>query len=312
MNNFSNLASGILTTLFLFFTTALAAPVAPQLLDPAAPAPSFHNRVTKVEVIEPEDRRTEKQFADENHMTLSEAQNRYAATGKLICGAYIENANITLKPDLIITTAHLFRKMRSPNPCELVVHSTECTFVTKIGNVTKTVKVQRKVAAGYDGRCPGDPPKYTDDWAILKLKKPIKGIQPYQVLGRPIEVGQTVTSVENNAADFAEKKYDARGNPIPLKSIGKCTVKDVYLNTFSSDCDFTYGNSGGAILIDDPAHPPALIGISIGNYEHHPQLQRAINSHRPNHCQYTEGQCATMHIPVEIFWGAMLGAADSK
>ena len=186
-----------------------------------------------------------------------------------------------------------------------------CKFETKIGNKTLSEPVEAKVAASYDG-CPDHPPKYTKDWVILKLKNPIEGVTPYRVGTNQVSENQTVISVKNNAPDFAEKKYDINGNPIPLKSIGRCTIIDVYQSSWGSDCDVSQGNSGGAIVLDDKQHVPTLVGITFGSYETYAQLLRAVARHKPYHCDYEENKCASMHAPITgKFLDALNRAAKS-
>lgn len=55
-----------------------------------------------------DDRRTEEKYARENKMSLSQVQNRYAATGILTCEGSELTANLTLVNNLIVTSAHGF------------------------------------------------------------------------------------------------------------------------------------------------------------------------------------------------------------
>lgn len=142
-----------------------------------------------------DDRRTEEQFALENKMSLSEVQNRYAATGILTCEGSELTANLTLVNNLVVTSAHGFN---SSSTCEQESKPSSCTFSVKIGNVTKKQRVQKLMASGF--RCPARPAN-GDDWAVLKLENKIEGVMPYSVTGQLVDEESRVTSVNAMARD---------------------------------------------------------------------------------------------------------------
>ena len=262
------------------------------------------------------DRRTEQQFADENNMTLSQVQQRFAATGELVCGPWAQTANLALLPNLVVTAGHMFKHIESMwggmkiGACEPTGQVPEqCVFRTRIGAEVRTEEVARAVAAGYDG-CPSHRTTGMDDWVILKLKRPIGGVQPYGVWPGNIRKGQKVVSVEEN---FLKGDFRTVTPYSSVKSIGSCTIRNVYYRSFGSDCDSTKGNSGSAVLNLKPKEPPAIVGITSGSYETREQLLRAFNTHRAYHCDYKEGSCATMHIPLAgKFFESLLTAARDE
>lgn len=103
--------------------------------------------------------------------------------------------------------------------------------------------------------------------------------------------------------------------PYKTKSISNCTAHHIYRREgiptiFSSDCDFSEGSSGGAIL-KEVSSSPVLLGISKGSNEMSDQLERSIRLGKANSGPFVEKVWAAYHIPLHgEFLKAALSAAQ--
>jgi hypothetical protein len=194
-----------------------------------------------------------------------------AATGKLDCNGSVVSANLTGRADVIATVGHA---LNDPDTCEKVASASDCKFIASDG--ATPVPVARLVDSGF--KCP-QIPGFGDDWAVMKLRSPVKGVVPYALPkenptrlrdgGKVIAVG--AYSVDFPLRDPATKKIvvDARtGKPVFPKHIQDCSIDHVYAkfspHYMSERCDGSYGKSGGALLDTDLSRP-TLLAISNGH-----------------------------------------------
>jgi hypothetical protein len=240
------------------------------------------------------DRRTEKEWAEENGMKLNDVQKRYAATGTLKCKNLQLSADLVMVDDIIVTSSHIFKDKKT---CAKVEDPKNCKFMVKVGNEMQTVNLGAIIDDGFKN-CP---PKPSDDWAIVRLKKKIKGISPYAVdASQEISSNQTVSSVTALNFDLYRNK---KRLPVETKTIGKCTSAHIYMveseaGLFSTDCDGSEGQSGGAILNDDPHGPPVLLGIHRSVSETEQQLKSAIARGEANAGDFDEDHWANRHVAL--------------
>ncbi|MBO4226643.1 hypothetical protein [Bradyrhizobium neotropicale] len=211
------------------------------------------NQMTKVGwVEEPGElgRRTEDEYATDHGKTFEEIQDRFAATGVLDCNGAKVTAQLTGDQSTISTVAHAFT---DPKTCKKWdgVRADRCTFTVRSSQREQTVDVSGVVIQGFN--CPAKP-KASQDWAVLKLKTPLKGIRPYQLPKSYDHIDERDKVIAVNARNsdyfYSDKKT---GEKVYPKTIEDCTSKIGYpdpveFKIVGSTCDPTPGASGGSIL----------------------------------------------------------------
>jgi hypothetical protein len=245
-------------------------------------------------VIDDVDRQTEEQFARDQKLDLSKVQARYAATGKLDCPHGDASANITVSNDLITTSAHVFI---DPKTCVQHIQIGECKFVVQLGQSTQQVELASIEDMGY--KCPPALPDPRRDWAVIRLKGHIHGIQPYEINQTARVVSDQPLTTVSYPLDFWRSRAGRRQFP---KAIGRCHAKKVYYQNgddayFSSDCDASAGSSGGVLLVDVGLRP-ILLGIFKGGEETRDQLDSALRRGSSNVGRYKESVRASYAVPL--------------
>lgn len=268
------------------------------------------NDIVKVAQVDDPDRRTEEEFAIEHKKNLSEVQRRYAATGTLSCPRGKASANVTLVNNVITTAAHVFIDSQT---CNTHTQIGQCKFLIKTGKTVQEFELGSLSDTGY--KCPPPLPDPTRDWAVIKLKRPVKGIVPYSVNpSAHVGMDKQLTAIQAQSYDFWRGKKNKRYFP---KSIGICSFKKAFFqgddeSFFSTNCDIAQGGSGGA-LVDDSNPVPVLLGIIKGNNETNELLDQAVDRGTPNKGNYRESNWASYAVPVRRdFLDAVLNAAGEK
>jgi hypothetical protein len=171
----------------------------------------------------------------------------------------------------------------------------------------QNIKVASLADQGF--RCPVLPHDY-DDWAVMKLSRPVKGVVPYRVdPARSLRVGDRVMSV-CRSADFL--RAGPGGVNFSPKHFSNCTIKAVYPeypDPPRSDCDVADMCSGGGVLSGNQNNP-ALLAIHTVQPETHDELKSAVKSKTVNIRPYDETAWSTEEVPVSgKFLDAILKAA---
>jgi hypothetical protein len=176
-------------------------------------------------------------------------RERFDASGILKCPTAWSSAQVTVRDDIITTSAHTFIESKT---CKTINEPKSCAFEIGNGRAKISIKIKEIRSIGYS--CP-DHSRIVDDWAILELEKPLHGIKPYMLPTNhalPVEIGEKIVVVSGIQFDFIRK--DAAGKIFYPKSIEICQVKNIYftnnrnISYFATDCDESQGASGSAIL----------------------------------------------------------------
>jgi hypothetical protein len=269
----------------------------PRSADRIQNSQSIRELVSPVAIYGDVDRRmTETEFAQATQQPF--IRQLYAPTGTLVCrtatAEYEGSAQVTVANDVITTSAHILADNRMT--CEKALDATACVFVVDVAGRTEQIAVERLVGKGF--KCPA-PPKEYQDWAVMKLRRPVIGITPYQVDAARIDRLKAGDKVVNvcHSSDFQRK--DARGETMFPKHVAGCEIKRIYgrFGVASSDCDIGGACSGGSLLSLDDADP-ALLGIVQGSFETVEQTQRSSATGIPNKGKYAENVWATHHVLV--------------
>lgn len=255
-------------------------------------------------VIDEDGRMTEAQYAKKKRVPLAAVQNRFSATGVLICSGWRGSAQLTGAPNIITTSAHMFRDNDS---CNVVTTPDSCEFSIKVGTTESRYKVQSLVGTGSP--CPFHPPFIAEDWAILKLKKSVEGVTPYALPndGNFGENSRSILAISARQKDFMRPSNSA-GERFP-KSIEECESKGAIREAgkplhFQSNCDFSPGGSGGSILVSDGG-TDTLIGIHVSNDETKESLDAALAKKSVNRGAFISNEWASYYAPLT---GAFLDA----
>jgi Trypsin-like peptidase domain len=221
------------------------------------------NLVRQIAVIGEPDRMTEEDYATAKGLPLNTVRDRYAATGVIECpkGKWAASMQLVGKDNRVVTSRHVFQD----DNCKDVPRSRplQCVAVFKDSQGEQVIPFQRVLA---QGRC--TPGELRTDWMVLELARPVERIRPYVVA--PFN-GLTLRGASVTAALGGSMDFPRPGTTKPIKSLGTCNVRHVggyhpdsrSLDLVSTDCDVSYGASGGSILREtDPS--PTLLGVVRG------------------------------------------------
>lgn len=208
-------------------------------------------------------RLTERQYAAEKGVNLAEIQDRFAATGLLVCGKQTVSAQLTGDRSTITTSAHVFT---DPATCMKRADPGDCRFAIASSRKKQIVDVADMIGQGF--QCPRIPKWKGDDWAVLRLKEAIEDIKPYRIpkYEDRLQEGETVVSVNARNADVFTQDVWTGEKTYP-KTIEDCSNQ---INHYSpvlvlynqSTCDLIEGASGGSLLREGS---DALLAIHNGN-----------------------------------------------
>lgn len=107
-----------------------------------------------------------------------------------------------------------------------------------------------------------------NDWAVIKLNRPAKGIKPYAIPAAPgqLKGGETVV----NPVAFS----DYRPNGDYTRSVIECSIRE-NIHITKTDCDSGPGASGSAQLIEEGG---ALIQVAIVSGANNPNGGKEYDS----------------------------------
>jgi hypothetical protein len=192
--------------------------------------------VTPVVVFGRDSRETIDQFAAAEGLKAADVRARHAASGILACGEAHGAGQLTLADNVITTAAHvLFDESGAPRAKVCVFKLT----LTDGREIRVPIDSSTIVAGSTD-------PYAVDavhDWAVVKLKQPVDGPQPYRIADH----------VNLGAVEFAARGHVDWGDAKQL-SLEKCKLWKQLAQSaegtreFSFDCETGNGASGGAVL----------------------------------------------------------------
>jgi hypothetical protein len=247
-------------------------------------------------------------------------KNRFAATGVLLCtggkllcgdGKTICNtsegtAEIAIGSQTIVTAAHI---MEDPDTCLVEEQASHCTFTIETPTGTQSIKVDHLIEKGLD--CPRSSGA-RNDWAVLKLSRPVTGVKPYRVddtRTHTLRQGASVFLV-CHSIDFIRK--DARGKDYNPKHLASCAIKHPYpswgrTTLASTDCDLDHACSGGSVLSGNE-EDPALIGIPTQFDEPWDETKKAVEEHKVDTKEYYEA----MTLSTRPNWASYITPVNGK
>ncbi len=225
--------------------------------------------VQPVSMFGEDERRTERQYARQRHLSLLDVQNRYAASGAITCtragrrtkSVINASGQLTVRRNLITTTAHTIIDKNA----RLIGSLENCVFETRVDGRKVRARLTSDYIAGFrDSR---DSKFSGFDWAVIRLSTELP-VEPYQV-------NDELTSLFGfldvaNVIKVANFNFDNWGaSRTRTKSLADCVIRPEIVAWSSgvrglrTDCDISPGNSGGAVL-SELSGSPKLVGIIVG------------------------------------------------
>ncbi len=215
-------------------------------------------------VIGPESRVLLGQFDPSPALDARKIRRKLGATHRMICEDQAATANIVATNDTVITVAHLLVRpdgsRRDIRKCVLIVDRNG--KATRYPVRSETLKIGS--FKGADRRTFGllD---ITNDWMIVKLRRPVRGITPYGLATDAdggFYPGKVVTTVSALSDNWPSRRESTR-------LAERCAMQDMLGGTNKRhavlivDCDVGFGSSGGAILVGLSTDRPRLIACSL-------------------------------------------------
>lgn len=240
---------------------------------------------------------TEKEWSSMIGRTEKYVHQRYAPTGTLRCKRFALSISLTGSGSVAVTAGHAFI---DPEDCSQVHSAGDCKALFRTAD-GKVVSEDFEInAMGF--KCPQIPTK-CQDWAVLKLRRPIKGIRPYVIdenerLQAPHRVvAARALMLDHYTVNGGKKSY--------YKTIGSCPVwrfddSDECKDQLAyAECDGTTGASGGSILNDDLGSTPVMLGMIIGGRESEEEAKEAREEGKPKVFPYEAGERESFVIPMQ-------------
>lgn len=165
----------------------------------------------------------------------------------------------------ILTAAHVFFEPSGRR-------RSKCFFKTQTATplVIDLLVDDRNARFGAAAPKPGS----NNDWAVVRLAEPVKGVQPFPVLlDRPVRQGEALIVVTAHPADLG-RDVDRDMPVVQGCSVRRKPISSAKTSFFRTDCDATGGSSGsmnlarvdgvlafrGITITTGPWQDPALVG----------------------------------------------------
>jgi V8-like Glu-specific endopeptidase len=225
----------------------------------------------------PDGRQTLTEFATQKGQDPASLELQYAATGMVICSGVYSTGQLTLKKDVITTTAHAFYNQAGNSRGDL----NECVF-------SVTLNGQRHISPIMASTLQvGSTNPYSEapgtDWAVARLAKPVQEASPY-ILSSVAAAGTAVMLLANRHEGW---RQDGQ------RAIEQCAIRNVEPlsalapHELAIDCSTGNGASGSALLLN--ASPHELVGILVGWRSRHPAAAGPYSSEHMNFGVAVEG-----------------------
>lgn len=258
------------------------------------------NRLRTTAVYDAEKRETFEEYAARRNLAFDTVRKQYAATGVIHCGDRQASAQLTGRSDILTTSAHIFFNRDN---CETKARPNSCEFTVRGPGGYAKHRVKERLAIGF--KCPSTKPQsFGDDWAILRLEKPIPDITPYAIPSSDYDVhkdDEAVVAIAGAARDFyyigagGKKTYPPNIQHCSVKFIRDVSGDGSYVET---DCDGAELSSGGSLL--RPALTAnILLGVFMGSFELDPLLEEALSKNRKNVHPYKQGEWSGIYTSVD-------------
>ncbi len=177
------------------------------------------------------------EFAAAHAMQKAAIQNARAASGLVECGDAHGAGQLTLKDNVLTTAAHVLfdeRGFQRARTCDFVAQVDGAWTRMPLDMSSITVGSSRPYAA-----------KAVNDWAVVRLMRPLKGVQPYELASK-VDLNEEVEFVSRGHSNWRDK-HDLSFENCHLRNVtGEASDGR---REFAFDCNTGDGASGGGVFI---------------------------------------------------------------
>jgi hypothetical protein len=226
-----------ISTLVVLLPTGLL-PASAQMIRPAATSSASMNAAVMMD-------------RDRRHTPEG---SRFNATGLVRCGNHMGTAQLVLRPDLIVTAAHVLQDARSGSSCEFLPH---------MGSGTP---IAIRISSIRTGSWNPLAEPATRDWAVARLEEPVPSATPY--------------ALASAGTGPQEIHVCAAGNGAPSRfGAESCAIREIIktgeggIRELAIDCSAAPGSSGAALL----NNAGAVAGIYVGYRSTNPDEPQAFS-----------------------------------
>ena len=195
---------------------------------------------------------------------------------RVLCGVMDEtggSAQVTRQPDVLTSAGHNFI---DPKTCMKRADASDCSFMVESAGEAASYQLQ-EVEDGLTDNCPSS--DRGDDWAVIKLRNKVQGVNPYTVSEDTIRgltfAGKLTFVAHSN--DFFD--LDATGEKIighPKFQID-CAFLSIYPDgLIGTSCGSGSGASGGSCL--DGTNQASLVGVIVASTQSYADEAKVIQS----------------------------------
>jgi hypothetical protein len=233
-------------------------------------------------IIGTEKRFTFSDYAKNQGLQAEQLKTHLSGVQMLECRAIQFTALIVGAPDIVVTVAHAFWERsglpRSPTSCGVFVNRDNRTDLYMI-NAHSLVTGKFSYGPIEDNS--------PVDWAVMRLRRPVEAIQPFDLPDEKAPVWQDDQSVFLATGP----QYNFPLRDVAVRLLEDCKLRRVVDRgegpiLFKTDCDTGLGASGGAYIASLGAQRPVLLGL------------QSANRGEPGCTAYDEALCFALGVPI--------------
>jgi hypothetical protein len=226
------------------------------------------------------------EFARKSGQDPALFENRYAATGMIVCSGVYSTAQLTVKSDVVTTAAHAFYDTDGNPRGDL----STCHFA--IMSEGKQLQVPLDVSSLVVGSRNPYALAPVHDWAVVRLVRAVPDAQPYGI-GDPGPVGTPIVMLAHRHRGWVHDGAKAI-EPCAIR-VESLTEKDMP-RELAIDCSAGEGASGSAIMV--PGAATSMIGIYVGWRSTHPDRPGPFSMTHMNFGVAVEGPFRTAIVTM--------------
>jgi hypothetical protein len=224
---------------------------------------------TPVLMMKTDNRVGASEFAASRMQPIETLRRSHAASGLIKCGETHGAGQLTLSNNVITTAAHVLFDKRG------ALRAESCDFAIEANG--KWVHSPLEMSSIVTGAATPYAVKAVRDWAVVKLKDSLSGVEPYE-LAEQFAVNEAVEFVARGHSNW-RSFYDMSFEGCSLRAQTSGGADGV--REFAFDCSTGDGSSGGAVLLGGQRRQ--LAAILVGWRSLRPTK---LSSYSPTHYNF--------------------------